>query len=791
MNVTISNFEYMTESLNNHVYRIFTQTVSWNTAKTFCESLGGHLVTITSDDEWNLVKEQIIKARKKGDYNQPSVWIGGESTDDAWYWITGESFEQEVSGIVPFEMNISQDNDYYLLLNSSGDLVGIDVDFDRKSALVRLGFICEWEPVSSDFASLNPEYERFIQDPKAYIGSNDFYGAIPNPVDLSHLINNPPQDSEVATSMRTAATLPAKYDPRSSGTVPPVGNQIPYGTCWAFGSIGALEASYIAQGFGTTAPNLSELHLAWFAFKDPRPGYSYSIRKDDCILSQGGWSWKAISFLSWIGSAAETDLPYQPVIDLYSGNDSVETNNAKVENLIPKNKLPEDYDHPITLRDGYVLGVLTNENRETMKTLIKRFITEKKAGAVSVAFFWDPKGVNNDVSFYYPSERSNHIVDIVGWDDNYSRSNFGNYKPNSDGAWLIKNSWGTNRHDNGFFWMSYEQYLTEVAVLMAGQNNDYNKYGFGHDSKSSEATLTYNWSANMFKAQTNEILQEVAFTTVNNNVNYEVYVNTYETIQPPTVGPLQGNAVAKGTLPYFGYHTVTLGTPVEIGANQYFAVIVKLSSNSSYKYASSAVDEGGVRAAQVTTAGKSYFANKISGNLVSADWKEATTITDSSGRYCNACIKAFTVTGDGGLRILTSSLPVGTVGQEYSCTLSASGTGTMIWSATGLPDELKIDGNHITGTPQKVGNYSVEITVTNDEFTVSKTLQLVINDENTPTNDEAPKIITTSLPSGTVGQFYSEKIRVTGSGDITLNINGVPDNFSLGFENDFVLYGTP
>ena len=39
----------------------------------------------------------------------------------------------------------------------------------------------------------------------------------------------------------------------------------------------------------------------------------------------------------------------------------------------------------------------------------------------------------------------NHAVVIVGWDDNYDKSNF-LQKPKNNGAFLVRNSWGTNDH---------------------------------------------------------------------------------------------------------------------------------------------------------------------------------------------------------------------------------------------------------------------------------------------------------------------------------------------------------
>ncbi len=52
---------------------------------------------------------------------------------------------------------------------------------------------------------------------------------------------------------------------------------------------------------------------------------------------------------------------------------------------------------------------------------------------------------NEEHGCYYTtgSNSPNHVVAIIGWDDNFSKDNFsGDTKPEGNGAFLIKNSWG-------------------------------------------------------------------------------------------------------------------------------------------------------------------------------------------------------------------------------------------------------------------------------------------------------------------------------------------------------------
>ena len=70
-------------------------------------------------------------------------------------------------------------------------------------------------------------------------------------------------------------------------------------------------------------------------------------------------------------------------------------------------------------------------------------------GAVGVMYYhsdynmsWSRK---SDCYTYYDTARAGggHAVMIVGWNDNFSKDNFEGLKPSNDGAWLIRNSWGS------------------------------------------------------------------------------------------------------------------------------------------------------------------------------------------------------------------------------------------------------------------------------------------------------------------------------------------------------------
>ena len=75
------------ENYEGHSYLCVDSSKTWEEAKEFCESLGGHLACINSEGEQQFI-ESVIKDGEKHQY-----WLGGYATDDGYAWITGEEFD--------------------------------------------------------------------------------------------------------------------------------------------------------------------------------------------------------------------------------------------------------------------------------------------------------------------------------------------------------------------------------------------------------------------------------------------------------------------------------------------------------------------------------------------------------------------------------------------------------------------------------------------------------------------------------------------------------------------------
>lgn len=221
----------------------------------------------------------------------------------------------------------------------------------------------------------------------------------------------------------SVSDIPDKYDLRKLNQVSSVKDQGHGGNCWAFATLASLESCILkatGKEFDLSEENMKNL-MAYYS------EYGWSMNTND-----GGYLPMGIGYLvSWLGAVNESDDEYDgksllsPVLNSF----------IHVQNVL------------FLKRTNYT------DNDE-----IKRAIMEH--GGVATSVYWDTNNYLDDKyngKNYYNNEvsdRSNHAVLIVGWDDNYSKDNFkGN--PEGDGAWIIKNSWGSYNGENGYYYVSY------------------------------------------------------------------------------------------------------------------------------------------------------------------------------------------------------------------------------------------------------------------------------------------------------------------------------------------------
>jgi len=150
---------------NGSAYKVFDIGMTWYEAKAYCENLGGHLVTITSQEEQEYIEGLIAN------HNRNFYWLGGTDVthEGQWEWVTGETFEY--SNWDYGEPYNAGGNDYYLHIyrvpnphvdafhGEGSSAAGkwndasynvyfneYEVDFFSLDAT---GFICEWSSISN------------------------------------------------------------------------------------------------------------------------------------------------------------------------------------------------------------------------------------------------------------------------------------------------------------------------------------------------------------------------------------------------------------------------------------------------------------------------------------------------------------------------------------------------------------------------------------------------------------------------------------------------------------------
>lgn len=137
---------------NGHYYYIYEDVLTWEEAKKYCESKGGHLVTITSKEEQEFIEKYI---NDKG-YGKVRFWIGAtdKEKEGEWKWVTGEPFEYSNWGKKVPDNNLDN-QDFALICNYENNTYGIKKgqwdDIDNESISdVKTYFICEFDNYSQD-----------------------------------------------------------------------------------------------------------------------------------------------------------------------------------------------------------------------------------------------------------------------------------------------------------------------------------------------------------------------------------------------------------------------------------------------------------------------------------------------------------------------------------------------------------------------------------------------------------------------------------------------------------------
>ncbi len=404
---------------------------------------------------------------------------------------------------------------------------------DANFTVTRTTFFNNSNAIYSDFDAYY-ELEKNMYYNDTYSLDNKFYTTV--------IAQDGIEFESLNNTINVNAT-PSRFDLREWGWVSPVRNQGRMGSCWTFGPNAALESALLKEA--GLATDLSENNMQSMMLRYSKYGYSQYV--------EGGSGLYGTSYLlSWLGA------------------------------------FPNDYDSydelgkisPALIADEYIhvqdIMIIPNNVSDVKSAILT-------CGALD-ANIYSQSTFNEESPYYYPKTYSqycnetvtpSHDISIVGWDDNFSKDNF-YITPEGDGAWICKNSWGTDWGDNGYFYVSYYDKslctgnVTDynfIAMVLAN-NETYDKnyqHAITWDGEFYNKSSIY---ANLFIASGNDALAAVGTYFEREGINYTIQII------------VNGNVALtqKGVSPFFGFHTIPLDEYIPLTEGDEFFVVIASSS---------------------------------------------------------------------------------------------------------------------------------------------------------------------------------------------------------------------
>lgn len=377
---------------------------------------------------------------------------------------------------------------------------------------------------------------------------------------------NPTDTSEdITDSSSTVEGLilsgPQKYDARQDNLITSVKSQGSYSICWAYSAASLIETAMIKKNLASVdSIDISEAHLAFFRYNtEPTP--IGGLDSDQIVYNQELLDGGSVSHL----------------VNVVSAWAGVVNSNLDVGQVTTINR-DDAYHNQATLVTtvGEILTMVGGSGMTKAVQNMKDAITTYG----SIALSYNNLYCDNELNSQYTqiNAKQNHAITIVGWDDTFS--NFGSATPPTPGAWLVKNSHGTDFGEEGYFWLSYHDKTIGPRAFycdVTDKNQYDNNYQYDQASMENDAVIysigSVIQAANVYTTQKNrEELKAVQIGMNYDGMSYkiEVYKN------PSDTNPASGTKVSEvtgGPLP-MGRHTIELKDTVVLNKDEKFSIVV-------------------------------------------------------------------------------------------------------------------------------------------------------------------------------------------------------------------------
>jgi C1A family cysteine protease len=384
-------------------------------------------------------------------------------------------------------------------------------------------------------------------------------GYIPPRMDLSHLTGRIPPGRSMVQQ-----TPPDRLDWREEPSmVTPVQDQSTCGACYAFAALANIESKLLMDSAGTY--DFSENNAKECNWQEKNGTY------DNCVV--GGNYFMMANWLSQQGTVLETCDPYE-VTDVECTSGCA---------------------YQKTLLDWRII----NGSGVADTNLLKRYIedygpvyTTMYAGHGANDWHLEFSAYDGSYTLYYTgTDTPNHAVLIVGWDESLEYDKGGG--ETGYGGWIVKNSWGTDwggtcdyGSEKGYFYIAYESASigTNSSFIYDWQDYDDNDEVWYYDEAgwtgSGGVGDTTCWGLCRFTPPSDAHVKRMEFwtTDVTTDVDLYIYDDFDGTNLSNVLWSSENHSFAEA-----GYHSVALGTPLDVTSGDDIFAVVKFT-NDSYIY---------------------------------------------------------------------------------------------------------------------------------------------------------------------------------------------------------------